>query len=54
MVMQTDEMMKEKAKAPDGTVILTPAEQSSAKMEARINSLEGPPVLRPINNRIQI
>jgi general secretion pathway protein D len=52
MVIQTDEMLKQKAKAPDGTVILTPAERKQHEMEARINSLEGPPVLRPINNRI--
>ena len=52
LVMQTDQMLKEKAKAPDGTVILTPAEQRQHEMELRINSLEGPPVLRPINNRI--
>ncbi len=52
MVIQTDAMLKEKAKAPDGTVILTPAEQRQREMEARINSLEGPPMLRPINNRI--
>lgn len=52
LVMQTDGMLKEKAKAPDGTVILTPAEQKQREMELRINSLEGPPMLRPINNRL--
>ena len=52
LVMQTDAMLKEKAKAPDGTVILTPAEQKQHEMELRINSLEGPPILRPINNRL--
>ena len=52
LVMQTDQMLKEKAKAPDGTVILTPAEQKQRELELRINSLEGPPILRPINNRL--
>jgi len=52
MVMQTDAMLKEKAKAPDGTVILTPAEEAQRAIQARINSLEGPPVLRPINNLV--
>ena len=33
-------------------MILTPAEQEQQEMEQRINSLEGPPVLRPINNQI--
>ena len=52
LVMQTDEMLKEKSRAPDGTVILTPAERAQRDIERRINSLEGPPVLRPINNQI--
>ena len=52
MVVQTNEMVKEKSRAPDGSVILTPAEQSRKDVERRINSLEGPPVLRPINNQI--
>ena len=52
MIMQTDEMIKKKSKSPEGTVILTPAEQARHDMERRINSLEGPPVLRPINNQI--
>ena len=52
MVMQTNEMINEKAKAPEGTVILTPAETRQRDLERRIGSLEGPPVLRPINNQI--
>ena len=52
MVMQTNQMLKEKAKAPDGSVILTPAEQQRHEIEQRINSLEGPPVLRPITNQL--
>ncbi len=51
-IRQTTEMVKEKAKAPPGTTILTPAERARKEVEARINSLEGPPTLRPINNQI--
>ena len=52
MVMQTDAMLKDKAKAPDGTIILTPAEEAQRAVQSRINSLEGPPSLRPINNLV--
>lgn len=52
LVMQTNEMVKQKANAPDGTIILTPAERQRREMEQRINTLEGPPVLRPIKNSI--
>ena len=52
LIMQTNEMIKEKAKAPEGTVILTPAEAQRREVESRIDALEGPPVLRPINNQI--
>src|SRR6185312_5239735 len=51
-IRQTTEMVKEKSKAPPGTTILTPAEKARREVEARINSLEGPPALRPINNQI--
>jgi general secretion pathway protein D len=52
LVTQTDAMIKERNRAPEGTVILTPAERARRDVERRINSLEGPPVLRPINNQI--
>ncbi len=52
LIMQTNEMLKEKSKAPEGTVILTPAERARRDVVQRINTLEGPPVLRPINNQI--
>ena len=52
LVLQANEMVKQKNKAPEGTVILTPAERVQREVELRINSLEGPPVLRPINNQI--
>ncbi|MBV8833033.1 MAG: hypothetical protein JO108_27870 [Acidobacteriaceae bacterium] len=45
-------MIKERNGAPPGTTILTPAQQAREEMEKRINSLEGPPVLRPINAEI--
>jgi general secretion pathway protein D len=52
LVMQTSAMVKERDKAPAGTVILTPAERARHELELRVDSLEGPPVLRPINNLI--
>jgi general secretion pathway protein D len=52
LVAQTGEMVKERNKVPEGTVILTPAERARRDVERRINTLEGPPVLRPINNQI--
>jgi general secretion pathway protein D len=51
-IRQTTAMVKEQQKAPPGTTILTPAEKARREVEARINSLEGPPELRPINNQI--
>ncbi len=51
-IRQTTQMVKEQQKAPPGTVILTPAERARKEVEDRINSLEGPPTLRPINNEI--
>jgi general secretion pathway protein D len=52
LVMQASGMIKERDKAPAGTVILTPAERARRDLALRINALEGPPVLRPINNLI--
>ncbi len=51
-IAETDAMIKERAKLPAGTPVLTPAEKARADVEKRINSLEGPPTLRPINNQI--
>jgi general secretion pathway protein D len=51
-IRSTTQMIKDKAKAPPGTVILTPAEQARKEVEQRLNSLEGPPTLRPINDQI--
>ncbi len=45
-------MLKERAKVPAGTPVYTPAQQARLEIERRINSLEGPPVLRPINAQI--
>lgn len=51
-IQQTTLMIKEREKAPPGTPILTPAERAQREMEQRIDSLEAPPSLRPINNQI--
>ena len=45
-------MLKEKAKAPAGQPIYTPAERARMEIERRINSLEGPPTLRPVTAQI--
>jgi general secretion pathway protein D len=47
-IQQTTEMLKERTKLPPGTPILTPAEKARHEVEQRINSLEGPPQLRPM------
>jgi general secretion pathway protein D len=51
-IRQTNAMIKERAKLPPGTAVLTPAEKARQEVEQRIASLEGPPTLRPINNQI--
>ncbi|HZS52846.1 MAG TPA: hypothetical protein VFA65_00480 [Bryobacteraceae bacterium] len=51
-IRQTTEMLKERAKLPSGVPVLTPAEKARQEVEQRINSLEGPPTLRPLNQQI--
>jgi len=51
-IAQTTAMLKRKAQLPAGTPILTPAQQMQQQVEQRIQSLEGPPTLRPITNQI--
>ncbi len=50
-VHQTNAMVEQRAKTP-GIAILTPAEVARQSIEKRINALEGPPSLRPINDQI--
>lgn len=49
---ETTAMIKERTKVPAGTPILTPAEKARQEVEARINSLQGPPSLKPITSQI--
>ncbi|MGI8960159.1 MAG: hypothetical protein ACR2IV_10440 [Bryobacteraceae bacterium] len=51
-IRETTAMIKERTKLPPGTPILTPAERARQEVEKRINSLEGPPTLRPITDQI--
>lgn len=51
-IRQTNAMIKERAKLPAGTAVLTPAEKARQEVEQRIGALEAPPTLRPINNQI--
>jgi general secretion pathway protein D len=51
-IRQTNQMIKERSALPAGTPVLTPAEKARQAVEKRINSLEGPPTLRPLNNQI--
>jgi general secretion pathway protein D len=51
-IRDTTAMIKQRAAGPPGAPVLSPAERARQEMEKRINSLEGPPVLRPINNQI--
>ena len=52
LISQTNQMLKDKERLPEGTIILTPAEKARQEVEHRIGLLEGPPSLRPINNQI--
>ena len=49
---EVTQMIKDRARQAAGTPVLTPAEKARRETEARINSLEGPPTLRPINGQI--
>ncbi len=49
---QTTEMIRERSMGPVGVPVLTPAERARQETEKRINSLEAPPALRPINSQI--
>ena len=49
---ETERMLKEQARLPVGTPILTAAERARREIEKRIGSLEGPPELRPITSQL--
>lgn len=51
-IRTTTDMLKERAKAPAGTPIYTPAQRARMEIEVRINALQGPPALQPINAQI--
>jgi general secretion pathway protein D len=51
-IRQTTEMLKERAKLPAGATVLSPAEKARQEVERRINSLQGPPTLQPLNTQI--
>jgi general secretion pathway protein D len=54
-IRETTNMIKEKAAGgPNAPPVLPPAERVRREMENRINSLEGPPQLKPINNMISL
>ena len=48
----TSDLLRQKARQAAGTPVLTAAERARQELERRINSLEGPPTLRPINGEI--
>ena len=51
-INSTNQMLRDKAKLPEGTPVLTPAERARLEIEQRLETLQGPPSLRPINNQI--
>lgn len=51
-IRTTTDMLKERARAPAGTPIYTPAQRARMEIEGRINALQGPPALQPINAQI--
>lgn len=50
-IRETTTMIKQRAADP-GSPVITSAERARQETEKRINSLEGPPVLRPITDRL--
>src|SRR3954453_447534 len=48
---ETSEMIRQRSANP-GAPVMTAAEHNRQEMERRLNSLEGPPALRPINDRL--
>jgi general secretion pathway protein D len=51
-IAESERMLKEQARLPLGTPILTSAERARREIEKRIGSLEGPPELRPITSQL--
>lgn len=51
-IRDTTAMIKQRDAGPAGAIILTPAQRARQETERRINSLQGPPMLRPINAQI--
>lgn len=51
-INETNRMLQERTRLPQGTPILTAAERAQREIEKRINSLEGPPELRPISSQL--
>ncbi len=51
-IRETTLMIKERNAGPAGIPVLTPAQKARQETEKRINSLEGPPTLRPITSEI--
>ena len=45
-------MVREKSKLPAGATVLTPMQKAQKAIDARVDSLGGPPELRPLTNTI--
>lgn len=51
-VHNTEQMIRERAKLPANTRVLSPVQKAEKAIDARVKSLQGPPELRPLNNQI--
>ena len=52
-IRETTAMIKQQSSAP-GKKVPTPAERARLETEKRLNSLQGPPVLRPLKSQIEL
>ncbi len=52
-IRETTAMLKQQSSAP-GKKVPTPAERARLETEKRLNSLQGPPVLRPLKSQIEL
>lgn len=51
-IRNTEQMIRERAKLPANTRVLSPVQKAQRAIDARVKSLQGPPELRPLNNQI--
>jgi general secretion pathway protein D len=51
-IHNTEQMIRERAKLPANSRVLSPVQKAEKAIETRVKSLQGPPELKPLNNQI--